>query len=619
MSRPRTAQEFIHWLEIGAGARWIRLAAVVAGTLALSLVVAWKQFHGPVSEATLAQADTGRQIARGAGFTTLINHPQTAAFLAGRGRRFDPRVPYPELHHAPLYSLVIAGGLRLLPAARREALFAEAPVPPDGFRGDYFLLGLNLILLWATAALTYDLGRRVFEPRVGWVAALALLLSVSIWQETVAVNGTPLMMLLAVAAFGVWHRVEQSARRASGEASPAAGSDDDGEPRASRGAAGVLHGWLALLGAVAGLLFLAEYAAGALALVALAYSLFRFEGSRRWLAAAGVTAGFLLVAGPWMARNVALTGHPVAFARDAIALKAGDPTAEPAMLRASLSTERPRLDLKKLGNKALTSLQDSIKTRVWSGGALWLTAFFVAGWLYPFRSPTANRLRWVFTAALAVLLVAQASLNSGETERRVAIWLAPLIIVFGAGFFFVLLGSNARVSAWPRSATAVLLLAQGLPLLHDALEPRRLHFQYPPYFPALFHGMRQELERRDPAGRFGIMADVPAGVAWYGQSRAWVQPPRMRDFYAITLEQPIGELLLTPRTLDRPFFSELNARPVLPGALSAVPNRFGEWGEVYAGLLTGALPREFPLGAPQKLAENLYVLLNPALPPPRGN
>ena len=81
---------------------------------------------------------------------------------------------------------------------------------------------------------------------------------------------------------------------------------------------------------------------------------------------------------------------------------------------------------------------------------------------------------------------------------------------------------------------------------------------------------------------------------------------------------PIGELLLTPRTLDRPFFTELNARPVLPGTLAAVPNRFGEWGEIYAGLLTGALPREFPLGTPQKLAENLYVLLNPALPPPRG-
>src|SRR5476649_1409637 len=114
MSRPRTAQEFIHWLEVGGGARWIRLAALLAGTLALSLLVAFKQFHGPMSEATLAQADTGRQLARGAGFTTNINYPQTVAFLAKRGVKFDPAKPYPELHQAPLYALMIGGALRAM-------------------------------------------------------------------------------------------------------------------------------------------------------------------------------------------------------------------------------------------------------------------------------------------------------------------------------------------------------------------------------------------------------------------------------------------------------------------------------------------------------------------------
>ena len=141
------------------------------------------------------------------------------------------------------------------------------------------------------------------------------------------------------------------------------------------------------------------------------------------------------------------------------------------------------------------------------------------------------------------------------------------MIIFGAGFFSVLLGSNAVLSQWPKAWLTALIIVQALPLAHDALEPRQLHFQYPPYFPGLFMGMRQELERRDTVGRFGVMADVPAGVAWYGQQRVWAQPERLRDFYAITLEQPIGELLLTPRTLDRPFFSELDARPVEPAAL----------------------------------------------------
>jgi hypothetical protein len=308
----------------------------------------------------------------------------------------------------------------------------------------------------------------------------------------------------------------------------------------------------------------------------------------------------------------------MALARQNVALKAGDSTAEPGLVRASYSDELPAIDLKKLANKMLTSLQENLKTRLWSGGAMWFTAFFAAGWLYTFRSSSTNRLRWIFTIALAVLLVAQAVFNSGETERPVAVWLAPLLMIFGAGFFFVLLGSNATLAQWPRTVMTALLVLHALPLVHDALEPQRLHFQYPPYFPALFQNMRDELARRSPDARYGAMADVPAGVAWYGQTRVWAQPPRLRDFYAITLVQPIGELLLTPRTLDRPFFSELNAKPILPGALTAVPNRFGEWGEIYAGFVTGTMPREFPLRAPTKLAENLYVLLNPAMPPPRG-
>jgi hypothetical protein len=250
---------------------------------------------------------------------------------------------------------------------------------------------------------------------------------------------------------------------------------------------------------------------------------------------------------------------------------------------------------------------------------MWLTAFFVAGCLYSFRTARVNRLRLIFAIALGVLLVAQAAFNSGESERFVAGWFAPLIIIFGAGFFFVLLGSNAVLSGWPRLGATILLVAQALPLVHDALEPRRLHFQYPPYFPGLFMGMRDELARRDHVGRFGIMADTPAGVAWYGQQRVWSQPVKLRDFYAITLEQPLGELLLTPRTLDRPLFTDLGAKTVEPSALGQASNVFGEWGRIYAGLFTGLLPPEFPLSSPQKLAENLYVMLNPALPPPTGN
>ena len=598
MSRPRSAQELIHWLDAGEGARWIRRAAFLALVVVLSLRVGWTQFRGPQSEATLMQAETGLRLATGAGFVTGVNFPQTASVLKARGVPFDPSKPYPELHHAPLYPLVVATVLTLVPSSTRERWFATPPAIPDGFAPDYLLLALNVALLWLVVWRAARLAEGLFGGRAALLTALGLLFSFPVWQATAAVNGQPLLMLLAVLFFEVWRwLIRQSGTGAGGAA---------------------LLAPAGILGVIGGLLFLAEYPAGVLGVFAWVTAPLSFARSARLRVFAAVGAGLLLTAGPWLVRNVNLTGHPLALARHDLALKAGDPTAEPATLRATLSAEAPRIDLRKLGNKLLGSVQESLRSRLWSGGAMWFTAFLVAGWLYAFRSAEADRLRWLFTVAFGLALVVQAACNSGELERPVAVWMAPLIVVFGAGFVGVLLASSELVSNWPRLAITVLLGLQGLPLVHSALEPRRLHFQYPPYFPALFQGMRQELEKRGALPAYGVMADVPAGVAWYGGVRAWSQPPRLKDFHAITLEQPIGELLLSPRTLDRPFLSDLSARPAAgPGLLGAGANRFGEWGEIYGGLLTGTLPRGFPLSSAQKLADNLYVLLNPALPPAR--
>ena len=102
-----------------------------------------------------------------------------------------------------------------------------------------------------------------------------------------------------------------------------------------------------------------------------------------WASSCG---GFALVAAPWVARNLAVTGLPVGPATQNLALKAGDSTAEPAVIRATLSAKLPSVDLNKLANKFLSALQETLKTRAWSGGSMWFMAFFAAGWLYVFKS-----------------------------------------------------------------------------------------------------------------------------------------------------------------------------------------------------------------------------------------
>ena len=599
MSYPRSAQEWVHWIEIGAGSRPIWRAAALVGLLALSLVVANKQYHGPAHEMTLLQADVGRQLAAGRGFSTLVSYPQTAALMEARHRVLPADTEYyPELHHAPLYSLLIGGALRVLPVAWREALFASPPTPPDGFAADYFLLGLNLVLFWLAAWQTFLLGRQLFDGRVGWVAMLALMLSVGVWNQVVLVNGLPLLMLLALIAFRLLAATETSLGAEPGETTPPGRVD---------------FLLLLALGGVGGLLFLAEYSAGLLLLVAMAYVSWRICGGPRWVALAVLLAGFALPAVPWAVRNVVLTGNPVGLAWQNIALKAGDSTAEPSVQRTLFTAEPPKLELNKLGNKGLTGVQLNVKDRLWSGGGYFVVAFFVAGWLYQFRDSTANRMRWVFTSVLLVLIVGQSFLSSGESQRLPVYYLLPPLLVFGAGFFFVLVESNSVLGAHSSLAAAALLILQSAPLAHDLLEPRGLHFHYPPYYPALFMRLHSEMERRGGLRLADVMADVPAGYAWYGRQRVWAQPDRIKDFYLIMIERPISLLVLTPETLDRPFFGQLAVNGVSAEARS---QKYEGWGPVYAGLVTGRMPPEFPL-RPQKMADNLIILLNPVILPRR--
>lgn len=589
----RSTQDFIHWLEQGTGARALRTAMLIVAGVLLTAVFAWKQFHGPPNEWTLQQVELGRQIARGQGFTTLVNYPQTYAVMKARGVPQSETQLYPELHHAPLYPLVLAAVFKLAPAK----IWEHVPSPPNGWAPDYLVLAVNLALFWVAVGLTWRLARRLFDERAAALAALGAAVSVTLWQQTVVVSGLPLLMVLTLAVFLIL----------------AEGEESWGEfPERGR-ALWLRAGALGVLGA---LLFLTEYSAGLVWLVLAAYLAWRVRGTARW-PALGIFVGVsLLLVTPWFARNVTVVGHPLGLAWQNLALKADDITAMPTTARNTASTEAIGLDVKKLGNKGLTGMERNLKERIWSGGGLLFTAFFVAGLAYQFRHGPTNRVRWCFAVTLLVLFAGQPFFSSGESSRLPAYYLAPLLIVFGAGFFGVLVSSQTALATHWRWVAGALLVAQALPLVRDCMEPRKVHFYYPPYFPNLFMELRRDSEARFQRG-FAIASDVPAGTAWYGQQRVWSKPERLRDFYEITVQQPIGALLLTPATLDRPFFTELAARR--EDAIRTL-NDTGGWGAVYAGLVTRRMPANFPLnGPPQRLTENMVLLVDPGAFRPRGN
>lgn len=576
-SRPsRSLQEWLHWFEIGDGAHWVRFAALGLAVLLLSCFVGYKQFRGPLSETTFAQAVVARQVAEGAGFTTLVNYPQSFAWADAQneaGRFVNVARPLPELHQPPLYAAVLAMALKIFPAR--------------GANADYVLLAVNVLLLWCAASQTFFLARRLFGTRAGVVAVCALSVSSPVWAAAMAVNGSTLSMVLWLAFFqlgsSAYSKIDDENARAALQL------------RQSR--------WLVATagGILAGLLFLCDYSAIVVVPVMWVVTWLRVPGWRRARSLVLFTVGFAAVIAPCVVRNSVLAGNPLAFSWEGIVLKSGDPTAEPAARRATFSTSAPAFDLAKLGNKMLTAAQRGIGEKIWSAGGLFLTAFFAAGLAYRFRNVSVNRLRWLVVAMLCALALGQAFFDSGEGERGAWLCMTPLVVIFGAGFFMVLVESSEALAARAGLAALVLLAAQALPLARDLAEPRGAHYyNYPPYLPAQFAAIGQGLSQ-GRAAPLAWMCDVPAGAAWYSGQRVWAQPATLDGVARASHWEPVRALVLTPATLAKPFF----------GGLTKPQN---SWAGVYRGLVTGRMPEDFALKAPIRLADDFYVLVDPATP-----
>ncbi|WOO39744.1 hypothetical protein [Rubellicoccus peritrichatus] len=583
-------QRIIHWLEEGQGRRFVIAAGVCIGIVFFSLYLSYKRYRGPDAEAIFEQALVAKSLAEGAGFSTPVRYPQAVAVLeANEVWSFEQDALSPELYQAPLYSIVLAGGLKVLP----ESLTAWLWEAPDFFayHADFYLLAINLLLFWTSCGLLWVLAFRLFNRRTAWVSLAAYFFSVSVWEGVLGVSGLPLLSTLILALILVLQSLETLRLK---------------------GISAHLK-WFAVLslsaGLISGLLFLSDYTAALLLIPALIYFVIKLHGTQRWIAPLLLLVGFLIVSMPWMARNIALTGSPVGLAWQEIGLRSGDPTASPREIRTRLDNEAPAVSLRKAVNKGLNGIKETLREGVWSGGALLFAGFFFASFFYRFKITSTNNVRWLATGVIAMLLLGQPFLDDGEGLRLPAAYLTPLIILFGAGFFLILLESTAQRTQLERlGLIVILLLVQALPLSHLVLEPSRgAYYAYPPYSPRLMHLMKAGLKDKF-FPNFGLMADVPAGVAWYSQEPVWAQPEQYRDMDGILAYQPIGALYLSPEVLDRPFFGEL----LQEGGKRSWddPRRNFSWGAVYATLPSGQVPSFFPLQKSLRIWDNTFVLMD---------
>ncbi|WCJ59057.1 hypothetical protein NXS98_15260 [Fontisphaera persica] len=555
-------QEWIyHWTE-GAGNRWLKFALLLMSVVALAAVYdvrAWRNFEQP---AAMEQAQLGRHLARGEGYVTRSIQPLAVYLLqkqavrqAEEARRklpadesqwtpeqrqaFDRLLapaqlggPMPEIHHPPLYPLLLAGLMKLWPL--------DEVAPPDNRPArplpELAIVLLNQALFFVLVWLAYTLARRLFDEGVAWLTAVVLMGTELLWRFTMSGGSTVLVMVWVLAL--VWCLVWLE-----------------------RGAEEFYSGWrmtalAALTGLVLGAGVLTRYAFAWLA-VPVAVFVVAHLGVRRWLALAVTLLLAGAVVAPWLWRNYQLTG--AFFGTASYVLYEGTPSFPASTLPRSLEPDFTHVEALDLPLKLVQGLRQVIPEDLPRLGGTWVSAFFLVGLLVPFRRPVLSRLRLFSLLALVLLAAAQALITSPRTTSRevssenVLVWLTPLVIMFGVALFFTLL-DQARAAVWearPLFVGAFILVAVA-PLVVKLLPPRAPMMAYPPYAPRVIQAVSAWMKPDEL-----MMSDIPWAVAWYGQRTCiWLPLNSEGDFQAIHRRQPIHALYLTPQTLDNRFLTQ---------------------------------------------------------------
>jgi hypothetical protein len=567
-------QGWIHRLEEGGGVRYVkRLTAILAfGALALTFHARlYQNFSQPEAMDT---AQVARNLAEGNGYTTLFIRPLSLYLVQRHRANFElpPEPNHPDLANAPGYPWLVSQWLR------RQNF--QAAIPPakefQTYPPEVWIAGLNYLLFFLVLCATFVLGRRLFDERVAWISVIVLGAAELMWRLSAAGLSTMLLMLILLLLTGGLAAIEQGAREKQ-------------------------WGFVQLLplamltGMLTGAGCLTRYSFGWLIFPVIGFFVVALA-QRRIVLCLAVAVAFAAVLSPWLARNYVQSG--TLFGTAGLALYKNSDRFPAHQLERSLNPRQldTTADLGKVGmnehwRKLIDNAGQIVRHDLPRLGGSWITAFFLAGLLVPFNRSTLSRLRIFLLLSLALLLLVQAlgkthlsEDNPEVSSENLLVLLAPLVFMFGAAMFFLLLDQLHIEFPPTRNLIAALFcLVISAPLIFALLSPRRTALAYPPYYPPFIQETAGWLDESEL-----MMSDIPWAVAWYGrQPCVWLTVDDEKDFQTLHRLKPIQGLYLTQLTLDQRLISDL-----IKGPESA-------WGRF---AVESVVKQEIPTGFPLKHA-----------------
>jgi Dolichyl-phosphate-mannose-protein mannosyltransferase len=577
-------QMLIHKLEVGAGSRYLRILALVLGVVALAFVYDLRAYRNLATPEAMDAAQLARNISEGKGYTTEFIRPFSLYLMQRQNTSqislsltnttpdfYRIKTAHPDLANAPVYPVLLAGLMKVLPF--QYAVNLKKPFWTNNgtfwrYQPDFLIAIFNECFFIMVVVLTFFLAKNLFDSNVAWLSAILTLGCELLWRFSASGLSTMLLLVIFLGLTLLLLEIERSAR--------------DTQLRAGR-----LLGLAAAVGILTGIGALTRYAFGWTIIPVVLFLLF-FSGQRRLPHMIAALVAFAVVLTPWILRNEAVSGTP--FGTAGYAVVEGTFVFPRFQLERSLHPElthaiwlTPYLQ-KFFGNARAILTGDLLKI-----GGNWAGVLFFAGLFLGFRSTGARRVRYFMLMWLGVFVVVQSlgrtelsNLSPEINSENLLVLLVPLVLVFGASFFFTLLEQMTLPMLQLRYAAVGLFVTLCcLPLVFVLLPPRTVPVVYPPYYPP---------EIQQTAGWMKpdelMMSDVPWAVAWYGDRQCvWLTLDAQTEFFAVSdYIKTVQALYLTPQTMDGKFVSDW------------VQTRDFSWGSfIIDSVVKNKIPPTFPL------------------------
>lgn len=509
-------QSAVHALEAGGFAIWVKRGAIALGIIGL-IVLHLYQFRGLSTSTGMDQAQIGRAIASGEGWSTKLARPLAIGQLQAHHKNVAKNI-WSDTYNAPLPPLVNA--IALLPVKAYWKMNARTVI----YTGDKAIATMSILLFIGSIAVLFFTARRLFDQRLAVLVCGLIILCEAMWQYSL--SGLPQMLLLFlfncvaylyVRAFEAQHRDESPLK------------------------------WLIAAALGFGLLALTHALTFWIILAALIFSAFYFR-PRGWAALImlGICALIYL---PWAIRNLVISGNLGGVA--IYSIFSGVAHTEWGWMR------RMEFDW---NNAILGAVRDKITGGLVAQSAHLFEYFglsvvalmFFASLLHLFKKTETAAFRWLLLTMWggAVLGMCFYGLNEegGVSANQLHLIFVPIMTCYGLAYLLVQWNRLGLTIPFARAGFITLLfLLCAMPMVFSTpwLSPPKPRVQWPPYMPPLISVLNDWMQPDEIT-----TSDVPWAVAWYADRRSLWLPEKIQTMTELgdyrTLGGPVNGLYLTP-------------------------------------------------------------------------